>query len=186
MKPPHAVIPAVLHPAGAVVPTDVIGQLVDALTLEKRLLDELIAIMRRQRAAVAADDLQSVDDSTYSTQRVLVTLAEARRKRHALNRLLGGADTLEIQRLEQVLGARMTEPLRQARDELQAAALALSGEVEINRQVLRQALATGDDYVRAVYGAPEPRQLYAGGNGQGGGAGSGTPRQGGILINRQV
>jgi hypothetical protein len=76
----------------------------------------------------------------------------------------------------------MTEPLRQARDGLQAAAMALSREVEINRQVLRHALAAGDDYVRAVYGAPEPRQLYPGKPGpQGGG-----PRKGGVLINRQV
>lgn len=37
--------------------------LADSMASETRLIDELIAIMRRQRQAVAMDDLQAVDDS---------------------------------------------------------------------------------------------------------------------------
>jgi hypothetical protein len=58
-----------------------VDSLTDALTTERRLLDELIVVMRRQRTAVGQDDLQAVDDSVFSTHRVLVTLSEARRRR---------------------------------------------------------------------------------------------------------
>jgi hypothetical protein len=66
-----------------------IDALIDNMNSETRLLEELTALMRRQRAAVAADDLQAVDDSVYGTQRVLLTLGEARRRRRSLNRLIG-------------------------------------------------------------------------------------------------
>ena len=64
----------------------------DALISERRLLDELIAQMRRQRAAVSSDDIQGVDDSTFATHRVLATLGQARQRRRQLNVLLGGSE----------------------------------------------------------------------------------------------
>jgi flagellar FlgN protein len=128
--------------------------LADAMTSETRLIDELIAIMRRQRKAVSIDDLQAVDDSVFATHRVLVTLNEARRRRHALNRMLGEREDLSIDSLDEVLGTRMTDELRSLRDALQQSALSLSQEVSINRQVLRQALAGGDAYIRTLTGAP--------------------------------
>jgi hypothetical protein len=63
-----------------------------------------------------------------------------------------------------------------------AAALELSREVEINRRVLRLALAAGDDYVRALYGASETKGQYPT---QPANAGE-VPAGGGLLINRQV
>ena len=70
-----------------------VDSLTDALLTERRLLDELIAVMRRQRTAVGQDDLQAVDDSVFSTHRVLVTLSEARRRRRNLNALIGSGKT---------------------------------------------------------------------------------------------
>jgi hypothetical protein len=128
--------------------------LADAMSSETRLLEELIAIMRRQRKAVAADDLQGVDDSVFATHRVLVTLNEARRRRHALNRMLGEREDISIEALEDMLGPRMTEHLGTLRDSLQEAARALSQEVSVNRQVLRHALAGGEACVRTLTGAP--------------------------------
>ena len=155
--------------------------LLDALTSERRLVDELITIMRRQRAAVAADDLQTVDDSVYATHRVLRTLGEARRRRHSLNRYFRECGDLGIRSLEDVLGDRMTTPLRTARDELQEAALTLSREVEVTRHVLREALAAGSSYVRALHDAPEPNFGYAGD------AGCGDPESvGGVLAKRKA
>ena len=55
-----------------------IDSLTDALVTERRLIDELIGVMRRQRSAVGQDDLQSVDDSVFATHRVLVTPAAER------------------------------------------------------------------------------------------------------------
>lgn len=132
-----------------------IDSLTDALTTERRLLDELIAVMRRQRNAVGSDDLQAVDDSVFATHRVLVTLSEARRRRRNLNMLIGQREDLGIHSLDEALGTRMTPALRDARDELHVAARALSREVSINRRVLREALACGDLYARALVGASD-------------------------------
>src|SRR6478752_7932907 len=85
-----------------------VDSLTDALITERKLLDELIAVMRRQRTAVGEDDLQSVDDSVFATHRVLVTLNEARRRRRTLNTLIGQREDIGIHALEDALGARMT------------------------------------------------------------------------------
>jgi hypothetical protein len=137
--------------------------LADAITNEVRLLEDLIGVMRRQRSAVAADDLQGIDDSVYATHRVLVTLAEARRRRRSLSQLVAGVDDFPLRDLEQLLGDTMIDELRNARDGLHAAALTLSQEVETNRHVLREAMAAGSDYVRNLYGgqAGEPMALYS-------------------------
>jgi len=132
-----------------------VDSLADALKTERKLLDELIAVMRRQRDAVGHDDLQSVDDSVFATHRVLVTLSEARRRRRTLNTLIGQREDIGIHALEEVLGPRMTAELRDARDELHDAARLLSREVSINRRILREALAHGDDFAKTLAGALE-------------------------------
>jgi hypothetical protein len=145
-----------------------VDSLTDALVTERRLIDELIAVMRRQRSAVGDDDLQSVDDSVFATHRVLVTLSEARRRRRTLNQLIGQREDLGIHSLEEALGARMTPALRSARDELHNAARLLSREVSINRRVLREALAAGDAYARTLAGVSDlesKAQTYGGGKG---------------------
>ena len=48
-----------------------VDALANAVTTEIRLLEDLIGIMRRQREAVAVDDLSSVDDSVFATHRIL-------------------------------------------------------------------------------------------------------------------
>jgi hypothetical protein len=126
--------------------------LLDALRSERKLLDELSATMRRQRAAVGSDDLQAVDDSVFATHRILATLGQARVRRRQLNRLLSGIDDLPARELDGVLGAQMTDALRDARDELQASAGALSREVDVNRRVLRDALVAGDQQARTLTG----------------------------------
>jgi hypothetical protein len=132
-----------------------VDSLTDALLTERRLLDELIAVMRRQRTAVGQDDLQAVDDSVFSTHRVLVTLSEARRRRRNLNALIGQQEDLGIHALDDALGTRMTAALRAARDELYRAARALSREVAMNRRILREALACGDAFARTLAGVAE-------------------------------
>ena len=155
--------------------------LFDALQSERRLVLELIELMRRQRAAVAADDLEAVEETVYATHRVLHTLNEARRRRRTLKRMLGEDETPGIAGLDSLLGDRMSEPMRQARDELQAAALTLSREVATNRQVLREAIATGDEYVRALCGAPEVPVGYPKDASRGS-----TERAGGVLFDRMA
>jgi len=137
-----------------------VDSLTDALSTERRLLDELITVMRRQRTAVGQDDLQAVDDSVFSTHRVLVTLSEARRRRRNLNALIGQQEDLGIHALDDALGSRMTDALRQARDDLYRAARALSREVALHRRILREALACGDAFARTLAGV-ESSPVYA-------------------------
>ncbi|MEO7085027.1 MAG: flagellar export chaperone FlgN [Gemmatimonadaceae bacterium] len=137
-----------------------IDSLVDAFSTERRLLEELIAVMRRQRSAVGDDDLQAVDDSVFATHRVLVTLGESRRRRRTLNTLIGHSEDLGIHGLDRALGPRMTPALRSARDELHDTARTLAREVSLNRRVLREALACGDAFARALAGA-EASPVYA-------------------------
>jgi hypothetical protein len=137
-----------------------VDSLTDALKSERRLIDELISVMKRQRSAVGDDDLQAVDDSVFATHRVLVTLSEARRQRRNLNALIGQREDLGIHALDEALGPRMTPGLRMARDDLHSAARALSREVALNRRILREALACGDAFARTLAGV-EDAPTYA-------------------------
>jgi hypothetical protein len=124
--------PGSLSPA----PLSPIESLAEALNVERRLLDELSGVVRRQRAAVATDDLDAVSDCVFATHRMLVTLREARSHRRSISTLIGlpgghaggGTDSLE-----RALGARMTPAIRAARDELHAAARVLAREVATSR-----------------------------------------------------
>lgn len=157
-------------------------RLTDALGSEARLLDELVAVMRRQRDAVASDDLGAIDDSVFATHRILVTIGEARRRRRTLNHMLSDREEVGLTEMEEVLGAWMTPALREARDGLHSAALTLSKEVEVNRRVLSQALASGDGYMRALYGTAEP----AAASYRPDAAPRDAERAGGLLLNRTV
>jgi hypothetical protein len=169
-----------LLPTGSATPA-AIDALANAISSEVRLLEDLIGVMRKQRSSVSTGDLQGVDDSVFATHRILVTLGEARWQRRSLSRLIAGTDDLALRTLEDVLGARMTENLRDARDGLRAAALILSREVEMNRHMLRSARSTGGEMMRGLYTAGETARTY-------------TPEQrpvegktmGGLLIDRQV
>jgi flagellar biosynthesis/type III secretory pathway chaperone len=133
----------------------------DALVSERRLLDDLIAQMRQQRVAVSGDDIQGVDDSTFATHRILATLGQARQRRRQLNLLLGGSEDLTLRDLEVTLGDQIDARLRDARQRLQLAADLLAREVGMNRKLLREALHSGDQYVRTLVGAPADGSTYA-------------------------
>jgi len=117
-----------------------IDSLSEALATERRLIDELLAVIRRQRTAVADDDLRGIEDSMFATHRLLVTLSEAKCRRRTLNTLLGQSEDVGILALDRVLGARMTAELRAERDGLHQAARTLSREVAVNRELLRDAM----------------------------------------------
>ena len=145
---PHG--PAAHHP----VPPGALDALSEALASEKLLIDELTVVMLRQRAAVGVDDLQAVDDSVFATHRLLLTLGEARKRRRSINRLLGYDEELGVRQLGEALGAHMTAQLTSEREQLQDAARRLSQEIDINRRILREALANSDSFVRAMRGSP--------------------------------
>lgn len=115
----------------------------DAFFSETRLLNDLIAIMRQQREAASRDDLPAMDDSVFATQRVLHTLAEARRRRHVIYRTLGAPEDDGVAAIATTLGSALTPELTHALDMLMSTASVLASEVADNRTALRQALAAG-------------------------------------------
>jgi hypothetical protein len=125
-----------------------------ALREEERLLRELIAMLRTQRAAIAADDLERLDDAVFGTHRVLLTLGEARRRRQTLNRMLGEADDLSIQGLIDTFGGEPPAAVQAAIDSLVEAGSILNREVDLNQRVLKIAIDAGDQLVRALCGVP--------------------------------
>jgi hypothetical protein len=154
----------------------------DALISERRLLDDLIAQMRRQRAAVAADDIQGVDDSTFATHRILATLGQARQRRRQLNVLLGGTEECTLREVEELLGELVDDRFREARGRLQQSADMLTREVGMNRKMLREAITTTDTHVRTLVGSPASPSTYA----SEGLVPSTTGAPRGVLVNRTV
>lgn len=134
--------------------------LADALQSERRLIDELIQIMRQQREAVAADNLQGVDDSVFAVQRVLLTLGEARKRRRSLNLRLGQPEDVALRDLLEAMGPYATDDLHASREALQGSARSLAREVSVNRQVLREALTSGEELVRTLAGVGGTRVGY--------------------------
>ncbi len=153
----------------------------DALCTERRLLDDLVLQMRRQRNAVGSDDIDSVDDSVFATHRILATLGQARQRRRQLNELLGGTADMPLRELESRLGMHVSDKLREARQRLQASAEVLSREVGMNRKLLREALATNTQQVRVLSGEPITPSTYAAE-----GAATPTSQPRGLVVNRTV
>ena len=152
----------------------------DALISERKLLDDLIGQMRRQRTAVASDDIESVNESTFATHRILATLGQARTRRRQLNILLGGSEECTLRELEDMLGDQVETRLSDARLRLTQAADLLTREVGMNRKLLREALTNTDQHVRTLVGAPAVPTTYAT-------EGVAAPTSGasrGVLVNR--
>jgi hypothetical protein len=175
----HAAMPRADQARRPAATPSMLNALAEAISSESRLLDELRGIMQRQRSAVAEDDIDRVDDSVYATHRVLLTLGEARRRRRSLNRLISDNDELAIRELEALLGGTLPEGLQTARESLRTSAEALAREVETNRRVLRQAMHSGEAYVRSLLGVESSSSA--------GYAATPTPetRAGGLLVDRR-
>lgn len=137
-----------------------LASLKDALQTERRLLDELVRVMVLQRESIAADDLQAIDESVFSAQRVLRTLQEARRRRRTLLELIGVDRDLPLRELEHRVGPAVSQGLSDSRDALLAAAETLSRELTSNRQVIHGALTIGEQLLRVFTGTAERPILY--------------------------
>jgi hypothetical protein len=158
-----------------------VAALAETLRAEARLLEDLVSIMTRQRDAVSHDDIDSLDDTVFSTHRVLVTLGEARRRRRSLNALLGGSDDLSLTGLDELFDGIVPLEIRSASVRLTETAKLLQREVEINRRVLRVAIEAGDRLVRVLMGAPMTASIsYA----PAANARGGSP--GGVILDRKV
>lgn len=151
-----------------------------ALAQERHLIEELVDVLARQRAAVGEDDPESIDDSVRALGRVLLTLDEARRRRTAVVERLTGEADLPLADLESRLGMPLPPALAEERRAVRRAAEASAREVRVNQTVLRRALEAGDAYLQQLFAngsAPNPSYV------------PGTPRtepRQGMLLNRMA
>ena len=169
-----------LPSAPGVIAPALLDALYDALVSERKLLDELIAQMRRQRSAVGSDDIDGVDDSTFATHRILATLGQARQRRRQLNVLFTGNEETTLRQIEEMLGARMNARLSDARQRLQHSADILAREVGMNRKLLREAMNSNEQHVRTLVGSPANGNTYMN---DAGAKLAPTPARG-VLVNR--
>lgn len=116
-----------------------VASLGPALEQERKLLTDLLHVLKKQREAVAGEDLVSVDSTIFAAQRILRTLAEARTNRRTLFEILGIDPDIPMEDLEEALGPNATPELREAVQSSRAAALRLIAELEVNRRVLNNA-----------------------------------------------
>lgn len=116
--------------------------LLDAVYTERRLLHDLGRLIQLQRAAIAADDYEALDDATFGIQRVLQTLGEAGRRPRIINLRLGGSENVPLTDLIESLGMAATPELIAACDDLRESARLLEDEVRTNRALLSEALAS--------------------------------------------
>src|ERR1051326_6283503 len=123
------------HPTLQIQPP-LLDALADTFLEERALLDQLGAVLYRQRAAVGTDDVQAVSDAVFATHRLLLSLGETQERRRAIYQLLGCGGEQGIEQLEALLGDAISPRLRVERDALQRVARGLSIEVDVNRQLI--------------------------------------------------
>jgi hypothetical protein len=140
------------------------------LRFEIRLLGDLRQVLCRQRDVMVSMDEGAINDNIFVLHRLLFTLAEARRGRHEMSDLLSVPETRELASVQ---------------EELRTAALAVTHEIETNRQILQGIIAAGEELLRVLAGAEnrvrDSEQLSLGG------VLAHSPRgQEGLLIDRTI
>jgi flagellar biosynthesis/type III secretory pathway chaperone len=155
--------------------------LAEAFAGESRLLESLIEVLRRQRDAVARDELAVVDETVYAAQRIFRTLAEARRKRRSLLQAVAGSSEIPLRDMEASLGPLMTPSLGAAVGTLRTRAQELAQELEVSRRVISGAIRSGEDLIFALCGKKAPPKGYGPDATL-----ARSPAEGGVIINRTI
>ncbi|HLU24502.1 MAG TPA: flagellar export chaperone FlgN [Longimicrobiales bacterium] len=143
-------------------PTVSADALADALRTEARLLGELSQVLRDQREGIAAEDMESVNDSIHAVHRLLLTLGEARLRRRTLVQVLTGREDVPLSELVEALGDAATDAVTAARDEVRAVAAELVRDLSLNRRILDRAIQAGEAHVRVLSGMPKRHLTYPG------------------------
>lgn len=128
-------------------PTTGLKDLASALREETALIESLIGLLERQRKGIAQHDLEVIDETVHGSQRILLTLSEARKRRRRLVQITtGAADDDAVPDM-----TKIDPKARDAWGVLQNAAKRLSDTLSVNQSVLREAIRFGQEYVRTVF-----------------------------------
>lgn len=144
--------PFPLRPAASRSTAQLIAMLVGALDTETRLVQALADVMRRQRQAVAHDNVDDLESANGAAHRILTTLGEARRQRSTLNERLGESSELRLSAIADWFGGAAPAALDAATAQLADAARVLNSELAINQVVFRAVAASADREVRLLLG----------------------------------
>lgn len=129
------------------IPTAGGKDLASALREETALLESLIGLLERQRQGIAQQDLEVIDETVHGSQRILLTLGEARKRRRRLVQITTGAEPdagdVDMTKIDPRAKAAWTT--------LENTARRLSDTLSINQSVLQEAIRFGEEYVRTVF-----------------------------------
>jgi hypothetical protein len=134
-------------------------QLVHVLRGEVAILEELRAVLARQRQGVATNDHQVIETSVREMGRALFTLEEARRGRQALVAMLCGRDVESLTDLESWFPG-VPEDLIDARDAVRASAASAARDLAVNQHVLDRALQAGDAFLQRLFSGADANAGY--------------------------
>lgn len=163
-------------------------KLAAALQYEARLMEELYAVLMRQRASVAQNDSAAIEDSVEVMGRTLYTLQTARERRLSLVRLLTGGEGRSLTDVPRLLGERVPQTVLEAKARIQKAASDVSREAAINQHVIRRSLDAGEAFIQLLFsdtGSLNPVYDVADGHGNGNGNGK-SGRSAAMLVNRRA
>lgn len=150
-----------LHEASGRTTSQGLRELIEIVERQAELAGELADVLAAQRAAVAANDVMGIESSIVAVHRVLLTLAEAHRRRGALEEVLGVDPTRPLDPLEPIAGMTPPPALAEARARLRRAAEQTAREAAINDTVLRRAVEAGEVFLQELFSSvADPDPVY--------------------------
>ncbi len=161
-------------------------KLAAALQHEARLMEELHAVLVRQRSSVAQNDSAAIEDSVEAMGRTLFTLQTARERRLSLVKLLTGGKGRSLTDVPRLLGEPVPQIVLEAKERVHEAATDVSREAAINQHVIRRSLDAGEAFIQRLFsdtGSLNPVYDVADGHGNGNGK---AGRSAAMLVNRRA
>lgn len=138
-----------------------IGELTRALQRETETVSDLREALLRQRAGVAQDSAELVNQSCDDIARLLVAIEAARRHRAMRIESLSPDAGITLESLERWLGPELPADFAEARATLRREAEATAREAGINRSVLSRTVEAGEAFLQALFaGTNGPDPVY--------------------------
>ncbi|HRX19710.1 MAG: hypothetical protein KC544_08675 [Gemmatimonadetes bacterium] len=139
---------------------DLVADVLQSVSGERRLLRELRAALDRQRRGVAAGDAAAIEVASRAVASAVLTLDNARRRREQMMRVLSDGADIRLEHLDRVTGP--IEGLAEARAALRVEAEAVIADLALTQDVLQGALRAGDAWLQSLFASVSaPAASYA-------------------------
>jgi hypothetical protein len=159
-----------------------IQDLVETLRREEGHVRALRDSLIRQRGAIAKGEAEAVNASADEIGRILLACDAARAERMRIVGELTGMAPPPLDRLEEILGIPLPEPLERERTALRRAARDVAREASLNRTVIARAIETGEAFLQAIFSSSGDPPAGYGPDAQSGPGGEGP----GFFCNRKA